>query len=211
MNELAIFKNIPVTADEIATAYPKIKFGNKKVAELENQGRIYRLKKGLYVVNPKENGILLSTELIGNRIYGPSYVSSLTALRYYGLIPEYVHTVQSMTTHLSKVFNNQVGRFEYYHCTKEYYHIGIEYVTENNISFMIASPEKALCDYIVTTPHLQLRYLKETANFLEYDLRFDTDRYRDMDTSILKQCAAVSKKRDSINNIIKIIEHEQFI
>ena len=208
MNELTIFKNVPVSSDEIASIYPKIKFGNKKVAELENQGRIYRLKKGLYVVNPKENGILLSTELIGNRIYGPSYVSSLTALRYYGLIPEYVHTVQSMTTHLSKVFTNQVGRFEYYHCSKEYYHIGIEYVTENNVSFMIASPEKALCDYIITTPHLQLRYLKETANFLEYDLRFDTDRFRDMDISILKKCAEVSKKRESINNIIKIIENE---
>ena len=211
MNELAVFKNVPVSSYEIASIYPKIKFGNKKVAELENQGRIIRLKKGLYVVNPEENGMILSSALLGNSIYGPSYVSSLTALRYYGLIPEHVFTVQSMTTHLSKVFTNKIGRFEYTHCPKEYYHIGIEYVKENNNAFLIASPEKALCDYIVTTPHLQLRYLKETMVFLEEDLRFDTDRLSEMNVEIFEQCAAVSKKSDTINNIIKLIKNEQFV
>ena len=37
-------------------------------------------------------GKILSTELIANHLYAPSYVSMSSALRYYGLIPETVYT-----------------------------------------------------------------------------------------------------------------------
>lgn len=57
---------------------------------LEAAGKIIRLKKGLYVVDPKVSRIALSTEIIANHLYAPSYVSMQTALRYYGLIPEAV-------------------------------------------------------------------------------------------------------------------------
>ena len=106
MNELAVLKNIPVNTAAVASLYPNVKSANRKVANLEKTGRIIRLKRGLYVVSPEESGLLLSLNLIGNILYGPSYVSMLTALREYGLIPERVDVVESMTTHLTVSFQN---------------------------------------------------------------------------------------------------------
>ena len=206
MNELAVFKNIPVNTAAIASLYPDVKSANRKVAGLEKEGRIIRLKRGLYVVSPQESGLLLSLHLIGNMLYGPSYVSMLTALREYGLIPERVEVVQSMTTHLTVSFENKVGRFEYLHCAKEYYPIGITQRQEEGVTYLIATPEKALCDYIISTPRLPLRFIKDTYVFLEEDLRLDMDAFMEMDVNIFKQCAAVSKKQQAINNIIKILE-----
>ena len=206
MNELAVFKNIPVNTAAIASLYPEVKSANRKVAGLEKEGRIIRLKRGLYVVSPQENGLLLSLNLIGNMLYGPSYVSMLTALREYGLIPERVEIVQSMTTHLTVSFENKVGRFEYLHCAKEYYPIGITQRQEEGVNYLIATPEKALCDYIISTPRLPLRFLKDTYVFLEEDLRLDMDAFMEMDVNIFKQCAAVSKKQQAINNLIKLLE-----
>lgn len=206
MNELAVFKNIPVNTAAIASLYPDVKSANRKVAGLEKEGRIIRLKRGLYVVSPQESGLLLSHNLIGNMLYGPSYVSMLTALRDYGLIPERVEVIQSMTTHLTVSFENKVGRFEYLHCAKEYYPIGITQRQEEGVTYLIATPEKALCDYIISTPRLPLRFIKDTHMFLEEDLRLDMDAFMEMDVNIFKQCAAVSKKQQAINNLIKILE-----
>ena len=206
MNELSVFKNIPVNTAAIASIYPDVKSANRKVAGLEKTGRIIRLKRGLYVVSPQESGILLSLNLIGNMLYGPSYVSMLTALREYGLIPERVDVVQSMTTHLTVSFENKAGRFEYQHCAKDYYPIGITQRQEEGVTYLIATPEKALCDYIISTPRLPLRFLKDTYVFLEEDLRLDMDAFMEMDVNIFKLCAAVSKKQQAINNLIKILE-----
>lgn len=206
MNELGVFKNIPVQTSAIASLYPNITSANRKVASLEREGRIIRLKRGMYVVNPNESGKLLSLGLIGNVLYGPSYVSMLTALREYGLIPERVEVIESMTTHLTVSFENPVGRFEYHHCAKDYYSIGITQREEEEVTYLIATPEKALCDYIVCTPRLPLRFIKDTYIFLEEDLRLDMDAFMEMNVEVFKQCAAVSKKQQAINNLIKILE-----
>lgn len=82
------FGNIPVSTETIASLYPDIKATRQKVRNLEHEKKIIRLKKGLYVVNPEISETVISTELIANALYAPSYVSMSTALRYYGLIPE---------------------------------------------------------------------------------------------------------------------------
>ena len=51
----------PVTTSIIESLYPELKSPNKKVALLERQGYIIRLKSGLYVVNPEHSGKTLST------------------------------------------------------------------------------------------------------------------------------------------------------
>ena len=206
MNELAVFKNIPVQTAAIASLYPDIRSANRKVAHLEKTNRIIRLKRGLYVVSPSESGVLLSQNLIANVLYGPSYVSMLSALRDYGLIPERVEVIESMTTHLTVAFDNPTGRYEYHHCPKDYYAIGITQRTEEGITYLSATPEKALCDYIVNTPKLPLRFIKDTYIFLEEDLRLDMDAFMEMDVNVFRQCAAVSKKQQAINNLIKILQ-----
>lgn len=201
------FGNVPMDFAAVASLFPEIKYKNNKISALEKKGDLIRLKQGLYVSRAELSGQQLSTFLIGNNLYGPSYISLQSALRYYGLIPEFVFTTCSMTMKLSRVFYNALGCFEYIHIEKEVFPIGIREVTyENGTTVLIASPEKALCDLIADTRHLNLRYKNEILVWLEEDIRFDMDELARFDTDIMRAYAKVGKKKNMILQLIKIIE-----
>ena len=198
--------NVPVSTKTIASMYPGISGTLQKVSTLEHEGKIIRLKRGLYVVNPQWNEKPVSLELIANHLYSPSYVSKHTALRYYGLIPERVSLIQSMTLKHTRKFENALGTFEYTEVDKEYFPIGLHHEESESAAFVIASPEKALCDLILFTPGITLRYIKEARTFLEEDLRLDMDAFRSFDKSVLLNCARTGKKSHSIQTLIKLLE-----
>ena len=206
MEELKQFGVIPVDVAALETVFSSYNFPQKKITTLEQTGKLIRLKRGLYVVAPGVSGRILSEELIANHLYGASYVSMETALRYYGLIPENVYTVTSMTLKLTKYYENSVGKFEYIHCAKNYYSIGIRQVTHEDYAFQLASPEKALCDLIAYTPKLRLRTVKSVRFFLEEDLRFDMDAFYNLDATIFEQCSLVSKKKTDLQNLVKLLK-----
>lgn len=110
-NVLATFQNIPVSSAAIVSIFPNIKAKSAKISQLEKANEIIRLKRNLFVTNPEESGLALSTGLIANHLLAPSYVSQQTALRHYGLIPEAVYTTQSMTLKAAKTFNTAIGFF----------------------------------------------------------------------------------------------------
>jgi hypothetical protein len=56
-----------------------------------------------------------------------------------------------------------------------------------------------------------LRYLDETLRYLEEDLRLDMDQFYNFDIEILQQCASVCRKKAMINQLIKLIQHEQHL
>lgn len=205
MNPLSELGNLPLTPAVLTTLYPRLTAIGKKVARLEREGTLVRLKRGLYVVSPRVSGCPLSTGLLSNDIYAPSYVSQLTALRYYGLIPETVVTIQAMTTKHSRLFTNAVGRFAYTRTTPEAFAIGLTQQLEAGTRFIIATPEKALCDLIATTPGLNLRYPGEALRYLRDDLRLDTDYLPRLDTRILRQYIAVGKKARSIRTLLQLL------
>ena len=205
-NRLMTLKNIPVTTSTIISLYPEIVDKHQKVAVLEKKNEIIRLKRGLYVVNPKLSGMMVSTGLIANHLHTPSYVSMETALRYYGLIPEAVYLTRSMTLKRAKTFENQYGRFEYISSARNSYPIGITREKSEGVYFLIASPEKALCDLVAETTGINLRYIKEAEEYLEKYLRFDMEALTRFNLSILKEYAKVGKKGNSIQTIINLIE-----
>lgn len=197
---------IPVDYSVLRTQFLKYKFPKNKIASLENKGNLIRLKKGMYVVSPEVSGELLSVELIANHLYGPSYVSMESALRYYGIIPEQVFTIRSATTNRSKNFENSIAEFQYISFNENYYSIGIVQKTvENKYTFLIASPEKALCDLIVSTPHLNFQSMNAAQIYLEQNLRLDPSAFALMDRSIIEQCAAAGKKKKTLELILKLL------
>ena len=204
--DLATIGNIPLTTASVASLFPDLKAGNQKVRGLELSGKIIRLKKGLYVVAPSVTGVALSTELIANHLYSPSYVSMSSALRYYGLIPEAVYTMQSMTVKHSRSFETPLVRYEYRQVDREVFHIGVTSISRGNYSFLIASPEKALCDLIACSPKVNLRYLTDVDRYMEEDIRLDTEDLRNMDAGIFRQYAEAGKKAGSINTIINYLK-----
>ena len=176
--------NIPVSTQTVASLFPALEAGNQKVRNLEAAGKIIRLKKGLYVVDPKVSRVALSTEIIANHLYAPSYVSMQTALRYYGLIPEAVYTTQSMTLKHTRSFDTPLGRYEYKMISREAFPIGITSVNKKNYAFLMATPEKALCDLIANSPKVNLRYLKDVETYIKEDIRMDMEDLVNMDVSI---------------------------
>lgn len=205
MNSLLKFGIIPIDYASLESAFPALRSLHDKVSDLERQEIIIRLKRGLYVVSPTISKKEISMELIANHLYGPSYVSMETALRYYGLIPERVCHTTSITFKRARVFENKFGRFNYISCQKPYYSLGINQIVHAEYAFLIATPEKALCDQIIFTPKLQLRSVRALQLYLEEDLRFDMDEFYKMDIAVFQECAAFSKKRTEINNIIKLL------
>lgn len=198
--------NIPFDLNVLASLFPKNKYTEEKARKLEEAGTIIRLKQGLYVASPEETGKALNHNLIANHIYGPSYVSLETALRYYGLIPEHVYLTLSLTTKHSRSFKTPAGYYDFRKCEKEYFPIGVRTETEDGVSYLIATPEKALCDLINYSKGVNLRYLKDVEAYLEEDIRFYMDALPSFDISILEACAQYSRRAQSINTLIKYIQ-----
>lgn len=200
---------MPVTATTLALEFPDIRKPGQKLGLLERDGDIIRLKRGLYVCSESVTGKTISLELIANRLLTPSYVSMSTALRYYGLIPEAVYMCQSMTTKESRQYENPIGQFTYTRIKTEAFNIGIRNIEENGYSFLIATPEKALCDLIANTPSLLLRYKQEALEFLEEDIRLDMEAFYNFNQMIFKEYVNNNgKKSSSIKTILKLLKED---
>lgn len=198
---------IPVDYSVLRSLFSDYSFPQNKIANLEREGKIIRLKRGQYIVSDKISRELISPELIANHIYGPSYVSMESALRFYGLIPEQVFSVRSMTTNRSRRFTNSIGIFEYITVNERYYSIGIkQQIIEDRYTFLIASPEKALCDMITATPRLKLQSVKAMQIYLEEDLRFDITRLEEFNKEVIAECIQTGKKADILRLLLKLVK-----
>jgi predicted transcriptional regulator of viral defense system len=184
---------VPIEYGVLREKYRDYRFPKNKISRLVESGELIRLKKGLYLP-AQEKGDIFSTELIANRLYGPSYVSLQTALAYYGVIPERVFVSRSMTTKRSREYQTPVGRFEYFTAKADYFSIGIRRVQEHNVAFLIASPEKALCDTIVVTTGLRIQSAKAMREYIEEDMRVDISVLDDVDFSIFNEAIACGTK-----------------
>ena len=163
----------------------------KKIHFLVKEGKILRLKRGLYCVNPKFSGRAVDFMAIANCLYdAPSYVSLETALAHYELRPEAVMGISSVTKGRTKRFVTPIGWFMYQTIPENLFGIGVR--TEGG--HLIASPEKALCDYLYTRPNLRITSPKTLASYLEEDVRFDFDEFKDYDRSVFSAFAASGHK-----------------
>lgn len=78
-------------------------------------GLFLKLRNGFYMVADSHPSIYF----IANKLYEPSYVSLDIALSHYGIIPEVVYAISSITTKASREFNTPKGNFIYQRIKKE--------------------------------------------------------------------------------------------
>ncbi len=207
MKILEQYGAIPIDYAVLTTTLSGYKSPANKVASLEKKGDLIRLKKGLFVISTEVSHQPVSRELIANHLYGPSYVSLESALSFYGLIPEKVYAVRSRATRRAKNFSTPLGNFEYAACPEDYFSIGIrQEIVNNQYAYLIASPEKAICDMIVTTRGLRLQSVKAVQAYLEDDLRIDFSVIETYDTDMIRQCIASGKKKTELTQLLKFME-----
>ena len=167
-----------------------------KITALLRQGTIIRVKKGIYVFGSKYARRPFSREVLANMIYGPSYVSLDYALHYYGLIPERVEAVTSVTCGRGRRFSTPVGLFIYRMIPMKAYPIGIDQISiEGGRSFLIAIPEKALADKIHADRGEGLRTQAEMRAHLLENLRVDPDGLANLDARRITLIAEYSRSR----------------
>lgn len=210
MINLDQFRNTPLDYATLVTLLRDYRFPKDKIAAMEKQQQLIRIKKGLFVVAQQEGTSPISRELIANHLYGPSYVSLESALSYHNLIPERVYRVRSVTMKRFKMYDTPLGVFEYRTVSPEYFSIGIQQqVTQDNTAFLIASPEKALCDLIVLSSGLRLQSSKAVKIYLEENLRIDLFENRSWNTEIISQCMEVGKKKIALSQLLKLLKNNE--
>ena len=112
-----------------------------------------------------------------NRIYQPSYISLHTALAFYGMIPEAVVQIVSVTSLKTASFSNGIGEYSY-HSVKENLMFGYELKPmADNHTIQFATPEKALLDLLYLYPFYdseqELEELRLDEDYLHDDLNKD--------------------------------------
>lgn len=117
---------------------------------------------------------------VANRMYAPSYISLHSALSFYGMIPEEVVQLTSVTTLKTARFENAFGSFHYQNVKTPLF-FGYEIKTmHNGRGLMFATPEKALLDLLYLNP-----YYKSEQDMEE--LRIDEDfLHNDFNMSLME-------------------------
>ena len=157
-------KKYPFSTNEIKLIDKN--FSLKQLYIREQKWWIHHLQKWWWCF-PQIQKIEWFEVIISNLIYEPSYLSMERALRFYNLIPEWVFTIISCTTKKTQTINTKFCNLKYYSISPKLYFWYNLYTVWDYKSVRIASPEKALCDYLYFHPEI-----KEEIDF-EW-LRFNT-------------------------------------
>lgn len=116
---------------------------SKFIASNLDSGLFVKLRNNYYTIKDSQP----SPYLIANKIYQPSYISLERALSHYGIIPEVVYAVTSVTTKSSREFTTPKGNF-IYQCIKKIAFTGYGLCLIDKDNVLMATPEKALADYL---------------------------------------------------------------
>lgn len=142
----------------------------------QNKKLLFKLKRGMYLLNPNDRKVNPSRAYIANQLYHPSYVSLEYALKFYDLIPEQVSDLTSITTRKTLRLKNEAGTFIYQHIKPRTFRGFKALKDEAGLIFFIAEPEKAAVDFF----YLNLKKFKES------DEKVFEESYRLQNVELLK-------------------------
>ena len=156
----------------------------------QKRNLIIKLRREIYLLNKADRVINPSRLFIANQLYYPSYISCEYALNYYGLIPERVVDITSVTTRKTASFKNELGTFGYQHIKGNFF-IGFREVKdEADLTCLVAEPEKAIVDFL----YLNLsKFKKDNMEVLRDSYRFQN--ISDMKESKIKNYAWMFKNK----------------
>lgn len=129
------------------------------------KGYLSKLRQDWYAFSDLK-GNPETARYVAQRIYTPSYISLHTALSFYGIIPEAVTAVTSVTSNRPTTYSNEFGEFSYQTVKPALFFGYKPMILSPHGNYLLAFPEKAILDLLYLYP----QYNTEEALL---DLRFD--------------------------------------
>ena len=190
------------TTQMLMNKYREYTNPKSKIKRLCNEGKLIHVCHGLY-----EDDKNVEPCYLHSYIYGPSYISFAYALSEYGLIPEFGVNITCATFNKEKkkMYKNDYGVYIYKDVPKKVFQYGVKKIIIDGYSYNIASPEKALCDYIST--RYQANSLDDFKTYLFDDLRINEDEFMKLDFKYILEFAHFYKKKNT-NYLIELIKKE---
>jgi predicted transcriptional regulator of viral defense system len=166
-------------------------------------GRVYQLRRGLYMIAPPYQKVKPHPFLVANRMQRASYVSGQSALAFYGLIPEVVPVTLSVTGGRPERLDTPLGVFEYRHVKPDLLR-GYR-MTDLGLSqqALVATPEKALLDLVYLQPG------GDTPNYI-HELRLQNLERLDLE-ELHRQVEIFNtpKLRRAVETITRLVQTEK--
>ena len=154
----------------------KPEFDRNNFVRWTKKGLLIRLRQGYYTF-PEYKSQPDYILYFANRIYRPSYISLHTALAFYGLIPEAVVQVTSITSLKTASFENEFAAYDYRTVQQKLIFGYVQKPMADGKTLLLAQPEKALLDllylYPFYTSEQDMEELRLDEDFLEEEFDFN--------------------------------------
>ena len=179
-----------------------------KISRMMRSGELTPLIKGLYETDASVPGHYLA-----GVIYGPSYLSFEFALAWHGLIPEAVYSYTSATCGKGrkKRYDTAFGTFLFRDIPVAVFPYGTQLHIENGYGFVIASPEKAICDQLYTFSPCNNR--ASLQRLLFEDLRIEPTMFTNLDMNALAELAGLynTKNHKMLISLAKDVKRHEWV
>jgi len=150
-------------------------FSRNNLVRWTSQGLLVRLRQGYYTF-PEYLSKSDYSFYFANRIYRPSYVSLHSALAFYGLIPEAVTHITSITSLKTASFTNHAGIFTYRSVREDMIFGYLSRPITDGHTVLLATPEKALTDLLYLYPFYNSVREMEELRLDDYFLHEELDK-----------------------------------
>jgi len=179
-----------------------LSFHKQRLSEWQKKNYVKKIRQGFYIFSDLKitEQILFA---IANRIHKPSYISLEMALSIYGLIPESVYSVTSVTSLKARTWKTPIGSFIYRHISPEFM-FGYKLQEYDGHYYQIAEIEKAILDYLYFNSKIadEESFKEMRFNAIEFNKKIDLEKFNRYLVAFDNK--ALTKR---VKNFLKYISH----
>lgn len=185
---------------------------NYWIKKLINKGILIPIKKGFYISSfysdkvKEKNETEEYLEYLAGIIRHPSYISLEYALAKYGLIPESVFRITSISKKTTRKYDSKLTTFSY-RKIKDSLFMGFVEKKYGNKIIKIATPAKALFDYLYLK---KIAYDQEIEDYLLNTGRINWEVLESSDKKLFKKYINLSRSK-KMDTILKILVNNKIL
>jgi len=173
------YRSYPVIKSTYFALEDNPPYVRRLVSEWLKKSWLIELRRGIYLINDEDMLSGIERFSIANLLYEPSYVSLESALSFYGMIPERVSQVTSVSTRKTARFSNLLGAFTYSNIRKNLLW-GYTKQKLGKVDVLLASPEKAILDLV----YLRKGEVKSADELIE---SFRLDNLKSLNPNLIRE------------------------